>query len=222
MPETRSGKATPNDTKELDIVSITEEKFNKFKVDLLSEINDLIHLKVEKAMKNQKENFDSSLHKLQKHVFKVEHDHDDLEKYECRLCVRLENIPVEKDKTAYKVFSKAENILKEACSSLPGNCIDHAHRIGGDYKCHKTNKTCWSVIVCFTSFMHRTSVCRNRNILKKRYILKNARSIADEKQDVNYVFADINCRLKVVLKDGTYEFFNYISELSELIEQLMP
>ena len=26
MPETRSGKATPNDTKELDIVSVIEEK----------------------------------------------------------------------------------------------------------------------------------------------------------------------------------------------------
>ena len=51
MPETRSGKAIPNDTKELDIVGITEEKFNKFKVDLLLEIKYLIHLEVEKAMK---------------------------------------------------------------------------------------------------------------------------------------------------------------------------
>ena len=74
---------------------------------------------------------------------------------------------------------------------------------------------------------------RNRDILKdvrvkldltkKRYnILKSARSIADEKQDVNYVFADINCRLKVVFKDGTSEFFKDISELNELIEQRMP
>ena len=54
MPETRSGKAIPNDTKELDKVSIIEEKFNKFKVDFLSEIKDLIHLEVEKAMKKQK------------------------------------------------------------------------------------------------------------------------------------------------------------------------
>ena len=96
-------------------------------------------------------------------------------------------------------------ILKDACPNLSGDCIDRAHRIGRDYKCHKTNKTCRSVIVRFTSFKHRTSIYRNRNILKdvrvkldltkKRYnILKSARSIADEKQDVNYVFADINCR----------------------------
>ena len=57
MPETRSGKAISNDTKELDIVSMIEEKFNKFKVDLLSEIKDLIYLEIEKAMKKQKVSF---------------------------------------------------------------------------------------------------------------------------------------------------------------------
>ena len=226
MPETRSAKATPNDTKELDIVSVIEEKFNKFKVDLLSETNDLIHLEVEKAMKKQKNNFDSALHELQKHVIKLEHDHDDLEQHGRCLCVRLENIPVEKDEKADKVFSKAENILKESYPNLSGDCTDRAHRIGRDYKCHKTNKACHSVIVRFTSFKHRTSIYRNGNILKdvrvkldlkkKRYsILMSARSIVDGKQDVNYVFADINCRLKVVFKDRTSEFFKDISELNE-------
>ena len=51
MPENRSGKAIPNDTKELDIASIIEEKPNKFKVGLLSEIKDLIPSEVEKAIK---------------------------------------------------------------------------------------------------------------------------------------------------------------------------
>ena len=78
----------------------------------------------------------------------------------------MEDIPVEKDETADKVFSKAENILKEACPNLSGDCTDRAHRVGRDYKCHKTNKTCRSVIVRFTSFEHRTSIYRNRNILK--------------------------------------------------------
>ena len=233
MPETRSGKSTPNDTKELDIVSVIEEKFSKFRGNLLSEINDLIHLEVEKAMKKQKENFDSALHELQKRAIKLEHDHDDLEQYGRCLCVRLEDIPAKKDETADKVFSKTENILKEACPNLSGDYIDRAHRIGRGYKCHKTNKTCRSVIVRFTSFKHRTSIYRDRNILKdvrvkldltkKRYnILKSARSIADGKQDVNSVFADVNCRLKVVFKDGTSEFFKDISELNELIEQRMP
>ena len=64
-------------------------------------------------MKKQKENFDSALHELQKRAIKLEHDHDDLEQYSRCLCVRLENIPVEKDETAANVFIKLENILKK-------------------------------------------------------------------------------------------------------------
>ena len=42
---------------------------------------------------------------------------------------------------------------------------------------------------------------------KKRYnVLKKVRSTVDEKQDTNYVFADVNPRLKIVFKDGTSEF----------------
>ena len=131
--------------------------------------------------------------------------------------MRLEDIPVEKDETADKGLSKVENILREACSNLSGDCSDRVHRIGCDYKCHKTNKTCCSVIVRFTGVKHGTSIYRNRNILKdvrvkldlqkKRYnVLKKVRSTVDEKQDTNYVFADVNPRLKIVFKDGTSEF----------------
>ena len=60
------------------------------------------------------------------------------------------------------------------------------------------------------------------DLTKKRHnILKSARSIADKKQDVKYVFADVNCRLKVVFNEGTFEFLKDISELNELIEQRM-
>ena len=55
-------------------------------------------------------------------------------------------------------------------------------------------------------------------IIKEVQCFEESRSVADEKQDVNYVFADINCRLKVVFKDVTSEFVKDISELNELIE----
>ena len=51
MPETRSGRATPVDTNESDIISVIKEKFEELKADLLSEIEELINLEVEKAMK---------------------------------------------------------------------------------------------------------------------------------------------------------------------------
>ena len=103
---------------------------------------------------------------LRKCVIKLEHDHDDLQQYGCHLCVCLEDIPVEKDKTADNFISKAENILKKVCPNLSGHCINYTHRIGCNYKCHKINKTCRCVIVRFTSFKHRTYIYWNGNVLK--------------------------------------------------------
>ena len=51
MPETRSGRATPVDTNEFDIISVIKEKFEELKADLLLEIKEIINLEVEKAMK---------------------------------------------------------------------------------------------------------------------------------------------------------------------------
>ena len=59
-------------------------------------------------------------------------------------------------------------------------------------------------------------------IIKEVQCFEESRSVADEKQDVNYVIADINCRLKVVFKDVTSEFVKDISELNELIENCVP
>ena len=42
MPETRSGRATPVDINESDIISVIKEKFEELKADLLSEIKELI------------------------------------------------------------------------------------------------------------------------------------------------------------------------------------
>ena len=214
MPETRSGRATPVDTNEFDIISVIKEKFEELKADLLSEIKEFINLEVEKAMKKQKEEFKSAIDALQERVTNLEHAHDGLEQYGRRLSVLVENIPIATDETADNVLEKVENILKEACPNLSGNVIDRAHRIGSNYKCFKTNNTCRSVIVRFNRFCTFQRYCtflfyRNRNKLKgvrikldltkKRYnVLSGARSTANENQDINYVFADINCRLKVV------------------------
>ena len=80
---------------------------------VLSEIKELIHLKLEKAMKKQKKEFKSAVDKLQKRVSKLEHAHGDLEQYGCRLCVPVKDIPVATNKTVGKVIEKVENILKE-------------------------------------------------------------------------------------------------------------
>ena len=48
-------------------------------------------------------------------------------------------------------------------------------------------------------------------------ILKDAIDQAKEHPDLDYVFADINCCLKVGFTDGTSNFFNDIDNLKSMI-----
>ena len=78
------------------------------------------------------------------------------------------------------------------------------------------------------SFRHRTMFYRNRkrlkdvriklDLTKRRYkILKDVIDLAKEHPDLNYVYADVNCLLKVVFKDGSSNFFNDIDDLKSII-----
>ena len=119
----------------------------------------------------------------------------------------MEDIPVTTDEKADKVLEKVENILKEACPSLSGNVIDRANCIESNYKCFKTNNT------LFYRNRNKLKVVRIKvDLTKKRCnVLRSARSIDDENQDVNYVFADIKCRLKVVFKNELLIFLKMLS-----------
>ena len=124
-----------------------------------------------------------------------------------------EYVPVESEETAESVFEKVGKFLGEACPDVPVSCIDRAHRIGSEYKSYRSKKKCCSIIVRFMSFRHRTMFYQNRkrlkdvriklDLTKRRYkILKDAIDIAKEHPDLYYVYAYVNCRLKVVFKGG--------------------
>ena len=68
MPETRSGRDTPVDINEFHVIRVIKEKFEELKADLLSEIKEFFNLEVEKAMKKQKEEFNSAIDALQERV----------------------------------------------------------------------------------------------------------------------------------------------------------
>ena len=93
---------------------------------------------------------------------------------------------------------------------------------------HMRSYKCCSIIVRFMSFRHRTMFYRNRkrlkdvgiklDLTKRRYkILKDAIDLAKEHPDLNYLYADVNWRLKVVFKDGSSNFFNDIDDLKSII-----
>ena len=150
-----------------------------------------------------------------------------MEQYGRRVRVRTDDVPVESEETAESVFEKVGKFLGEACPDVPVSCIDRAHRIRSECKSYRNKKKCCS-IVCFMSFRHRTMFYRNRkrlkdvriklDLTKRRYkILKDAIDLAREHSDLNYVYADVNCRLKVVFKDGSSNFFNDIDDLKSII-----
>ena len=64
MPETRFGKLTASEgvenAQKISLADIIKEKLNEFKDELLTEIKLLIKSEVDKALKKQKEEFDSA------------------------------------------------------------------------------------------------------------------------------------------------------------------
>ena len=123
-------------------------------------------------------------------------------------------------------------MLKKNCPNLSGDCIDRAHRIGPDYTCYTSQEKCRSIMVRFVSFKHRTLFYRKRaslknvrvkiDLTKRRYeVLQKAINLVSGNIDVDYVFTDVNCRLKVVFKDKRSSFFNDIDDLKKLHKEYL-
>ena len=229
MPDTRSGKSKADEAEQnSELIQVITLKFNELKQDMITEIKFLIQLEVEKVVKKQKEEFHETVLKLQEEITTLDLKKDDLEQYGRRVCVRIDDVPVESEETADSVYEKVGEFFRKACPDIPVSCIYRTHRIGFEYKSCRNKKKFCSIIVCFMNFRHRAMFHRNRKRLKdarikldltrRRYrILKDAIDLAKEHPDLDYVFADVNCRLKIVFKDGTSNFFNDIDNLKSMI-----
>ena len=66
----------------------------------------LIQLEVEKVAKKQKEEFDVTVSKFQEWITTLELEKDDLEQYGRRVCVRIDDVPVESARKQQIVFMK--------------------------------------------------------------------------------------------------------------------
>ena len=65
------------------------------------------------------------------------------------------NIKKSDNETSEVVLESIRKLFDEANLVIPDACIDRAHRVS------KTNDT---IIVCFTTFRHRTIFYRNRKV----------------------------------------------------------
>ena len=144
----------------------------------------------------------------------IKRENEELEHYGRRLCVRIDGIPLVENETSDEVLDKVMSLMEEAECDILEVVIDRAHRIGKGYVEKNSKKLCKNIIVRFSTFRHRTKFYRSTSKLKNnvkakldltksRYtIFTKAIETAKQSNVVYYVMVDINCRLKVVFKNG--------------------
>ena len=197
---------------------------------IIQELKKEIREETQELMKNQENKIvklESTISMLQNHVNVLKQQSaenvkrsEELEQYGRRLCLRFDGIPtVKNEKASVLVNIKnkwEENELiqkkwEDEGLTMPDTVIDRAHRIGRPYVDREKNVECQSVIMRLT-FRHRTQLYNARKLMenisvkldltKHRYqILKEARRIIERIDEVEYVYADINFRLKVKMGD---------------------
>ena len=92
MPDTRSGEYKADEGEQnSQLIQVITSKFNELKQ---YQIKSLIQLEVEKVVKKQKEEFDETVLKLQERITTLELEKDDLEQYGRRVCVRIDDVPL--------------------------------------------------------------------------------------------------------------------------------
>ena len=204
------------------------QQFESFRADIIQEIRNIVKEEVNNALTQQKELYTKKISILEDRISSLEDALESAEQYQRRLILRVDGVPTENNESTEVVFTKIENMIKEACPDISSSDIDRAHRIGPEYNDYTTKLKCRSIIVRFTSFKARTKVYRSRrkmkkvkvklDLTKKRYItLMKAVEDANSNEKVNYVFADINCRLKVVFKDESENFSCSFDEYQEIV-----
>ena len=178
-------------------------------------------------LKKDNENLRASASNLDKKI-------NSLEQYGQRQSIRIHGIEVpgknERD-TPDQLIKNVHKMMSDVGVNAPIHVIDRAHRIGPRYERYGDKKMCQAVIVKFNNFSIRTDFYRKRRKLDKKYklridltkenysLLKDAMqciyddSLTKEVDDV-YVFADINCRIKIV--DSSREEEQFVESIDDV------
>ena len=163
---------------------------------------------------------------LQKRCSDLEVFVDNNEQYSRRTCLRITNMPCEENESSEDVLRKVKKLItEEAELDIPEAVIDRAHRIGP----RKNKKQ--TAIVKFSTFRQRTLFYRARkklkngvklhiNLTKQRFnLLLDAQSFVQGKNNIQYVYADINCNLKIRFRDNGEKIFSSMEVLEELCSE---
>ena len=222
--------------KQDDMLLILERKFDELKSQFISEfrvkIQEIVQedfSKIADKYEQRSTILESNVEMLKQHinVLKQLNDKlitsiDDLEQYGRRQSLRVYGVPQEDDETSESVVNKVHQIMKDIECDIPINFIDRAHRVG---------KKRQDIIVKFCSFRYRSQVYRARKKCKdvrigldltatKYTLFKDARNRVEHNPKVKFVYADLNCNLKVRPVVGTEKGFCSLDELSIILSSL--
>ena len=231
----KSAAAVHDDSNEVsndDFNTMMDKKLNEFKSSIISELIENIKVLIQSEFQNtiqkyqnQLEQVSSTVAKLQQHVTNLKQenlqertriDRQDLEKY-CeeneqysrRLCLRIKNMKKQENESSDKVLEEIQCLFSEASINIPDACIDRAHRV---------SKTDGTMIVRFTTFRHRTIFYRKKKELKNGVkvhldltkarldLLIKTSKYVKKLSNVDFVYADINCLLKIHFSNNNESF----------------
>ena len=119
-------------------------------------------------------------------------------------------------------------MIREGVIDIPVESLDRAHRIGK--KTPGENGVTQPIIFRFIPFRDKTKFYRGHKIIKQKQkyssysigldltwkrlsILQEAREKVEGIDSVKFVYADVNCNLRVFTEDGKHLKFNSIAEL---------
>ena len=139
---------------------------------------------------------------------------DELERYDGRWFIRIDD----------------RSIIEESSKEIPDVAINRAHRSGKAYT-DKASGVKSKNIVRFTTFRHRTMLYHSRknlkhnvkvklDLTKKRYLIfTEATQLVTKNEAIKFVMTYINCRLKVIFKDGNSPFLIDRDNLRDILNK---
>ena len=155
---------------------------------------------------------------------------DELERYDGRWFIRIDGVPMAENETSNDVLRNVKSIIEESSKEIPDVAINRAHRSGKAYT-DKASGVKSKNIVRFTTFRHRTMLYHSRknlkhnvkvklDLTKKRYLIfTEATQLVTKNEAIKFVMTYINCRLKVIFKDGNSPFLIDRDNLRDILNK---
>ena len=177
---------------------------------------------------------------LNKTLGRLEINIDDGEQYSRRMCLRTDGIDLKSDENenSTSCMEKVQKVFKEMGVQVPAVSIDRAHRIGkrvpaSDEKGRKIigqdhqqmiakfNINWGSRMVCYNNRKKLKDKRVKIDLTKRRLTLLNqARAKTSGKPTIDFVFADVNCRLHLRTKSGYFYSFDTMGELNDILTEI--